>query len=123
MTYRLTFLTRPNYLHATVTGQNSPENTRAYLGDILRECQARGCQRLLIEEKLEGPLLKGLEIYQIASELSQKAQGILRTVAFVDEGGEGEALQFAEDVAVNRGLFGKVFRSLTEAEGWIAQEP
>jgi hypothetical protein len=120
--YQLEFQMKPNYLHACVRGQNTPENTRAYLGDILRECQARACQRVLIEEKMEGPLLQGLEIYQIASELSLKAQGILRVAAFVDEGGEGEMLQFAENVAVNRGLFGKVFRSLAEAEEWISQD-
>jgi hypothetical protein len=68
MTYTLTIDQKPTYLHATVTGQNSRENVVRYLEEILRECIARNCFRVLIEECLEGPRLGMLDVFKIASE-------------------------------------------------------
>lgn len=119
MTYELTIARKPTYLHAVVTGRNSRENVARYLAEILRECIARRCFRVLIEERLEGPRLGMLDVFEIASEGSSQAFGMLKTIAYVDVNAEGDSMQFAETVAVNCALPVTVFPTLAEAEKWL----
>jgi hypothetical protein len=119
MTYQLTINQKPSYLHAIVTGRNSRENVAQYLADILRECTARSCLRELIEERLEGPRLGTLDVFEIASEGSNNASGILQAIAYVDVNAEGDLMQFAETVAVNRSLPVAVFSTVADAEKWL----
>ena len=122
MTYRLTIAQKPKYLHVIVSGQNSRENVVRYLEDILRECTARNCFRVLIEERLDGPRLGTLDVFQIASEGSSKAVTILKAIAYVDVNAEGGLMKFAETVAVNRMLPVVVFSSVADAEKWLQKE-
>jgi len=122
MTYKLTIDQKPAYLHVIVTGQNSSENVMRYLEETLRECMARGCFRVLIEERLDGPRLGTLDVFQIASEESSKAEGLLKAIAYVDVNAEGNLMQFAETVAVNRGLPVVVFSTVADAEKWLLSE-
>ena len=71
MIYELTIDQKPTYLHAIVTGRNSRENVARYLEEILHECIARRYFRVLIEERLEGPRLGTLDVFEIVSEGSQ----------------------------------------------------
>jgi hypothetical protein len=119
MTYTLTIDQKPTYLHAIVTGQNSRVNVTRYLERVLYECTARRCSRVLIEERLEGPRLGTLEVFGIASEGPSKAKGRLTAIAYVDVNAEGDSMQFAEDVAVNRGLPVAVFSTVADAEKWL----
>jgi hypothetical protein len=52
MDYRLSLEHKPAYLHATVSGENTRQNVERHLGEIRRECIARGCRRVLVEERL-----------------------------------------------------------------------
>ena len=122
MTYRLTFDQKPTYLHVIVTGLNSRENVVRYLGEILRECTARRCLRVLIEERLDGPRLGTLDVFQIASEGSSKAGRILKAIAYVDVNAQGGLMKFAETVAVNRMLPVVVFSAVADAEKWLLNE-
>lgn len=122
MTYRLTIAQKPKYLHAIVSGQNSRENVLRYLEEILRECIARNCFRVLIEERLDGPRLGTLDVFQIASEGSSKARGILKAIAYVDVNADGGLMPFAETVAVNRMLPVVVFSTVADAEQWLLHE-
>ena len=122
MTYRLTIAQKPKYLHVIVSGQNSRENVLRYLEETLRECTARNCFRVLIEERLDGPRLGTLDVFQIASEGSSKARGILKAIAYVDVNAEGGLMPFAETVAVNRMLPVVVFSSVADAEKWLLHE-
>jgi hypothetical protein len=122
MTYQLTFDQKPTYLHVIVTGLNSSENVAGYLKDILRECMARSCFRVLIEERLEGPRLEILDVFEIAAEGSGEANGMLEAIAYVDVKGASELMQFAETVAVNRGLPVAVFSTVADAERWLLKE-
>jgi len=119
MSYKLTITQKPAYLHAIVTGVNSRENVERYLEEIRHECSARGCSRLLIEERLEGPRLGTMDVYRIATEGSGRALGNFQAIAYVDVNAEGDLMQFAEDVAVNRFLPVKVFPSVSDAEKWL----
>lgn len=123
MSYQLQIVEKPNYLHATVTGKNTMENVTGYLKDLLSECEARRCYNVLIEERLEGKRLETWDVYQIASDSSTFARGIFRTVAYVDVNASGELMKFAETVANNRGVPMNLFRTVSEAEAWLATKP
>lgn len=122
MTYELTINEKPGYLHVVVTGRNTKENVRRYLEAIVDECKARGCFRVLIEERLEGPRLGTLDVYEIVSGRSSRAERSLETMAYVDVNARGELMKFAENVAVNRGLRMTVFPTVAEAEKWLQHE-
>ena len=122
MSYKLTIHQKPAYLHAVVTGRNTRENVAEYLEEIRRECIARNCFRVLVEERLEGPRLDTLEVFQVVSEGSSKASGIYKAFAYVDVNAKGNLMQFAETVAVNRGVPVVVFSTVADAEKWLLHE-
>ena len=122
MTYKLTIIQKPAYLHAIITGVNSRENVERYLEDIRRKCTSRGCFRLLIEERLEGSRLGTMDVFQIAAEGSDRALGLFKAIAYVDVNAKGDLMKFAETVAVNRFLPVKVFSSVSDAEKWLLGE-
>ena len=117
--YRVSIEQKPGYLHARVTGRNSPENVTRYMEEIHRECVRRNCFRVLIEERLEGPRLATSEVFRIMAEGSRKAAGQLKAIAFVEVADAGGQMQFAETVAVNRGLPVAVFSTVEAAEEWL----
>jgi hypothetical protein len=120
MSYKVTFDQAAGYLHAFVTGTNSKQNVMAYLADILNECRSRDCFRVLIEECLEGPRLDMTDIYEIASQGQRLAPGRRPAIAYVDVNARSAAnMKFAEDVAVNRGIFVRVFPSVADARRWL----
>jgi hypothetical protein len=120
MSYQLTIIEKPTYLHAVVTGTNSMENVVGYLQELSRECQARDCFNVLIEENLTGRRLETWDVYQIAAEGSARTQGLFRSVAYVDVNAGGDLMKFAETVANNRGVPLTVFATVAEAEKWLA---
>src|SRR5262245_21582990 len=122
MTYKLTIDAKPTYLHAIVTGQNSRENVERYVEDVIRECIARNCFRVLIEERLEGPRKETTDVFHLVSEGSDRVHRLLRAIAYVDVNGEGNLMKFAETVAVNRGVPLAVFSTVVEAENWLRGE-
>ncbi len=123
MAYQLQITEKPTYLHAVVTGKNTMENVTGYLKDLLRECEARNCFNVLVEERLEGRRLETWDVYQIASDSSTSARGFFRSVAYVDINAGGELMKFAETVANNRGVPVRMFTSVAEAEAWLSAKP
>ena len=90
-----------------------------YLQEIRRECILRNCFRVLVEERLEGPRIGAMDVFQIAAQSSSKASRTFQAVAYVDVNAEGELMKFAETVAVNRGIPVAVFSTVAEAEQWL----
>ena len=123
MPYQLEIIEKPNYLHAIVTGKNTMENVVAYLKDLLKECEARRCYNVLIEERLEGRRLETWDVYQIASDHSALARGFFKNIAYVDVRAGGELMKFAETVANNRGVPMMLFPTVAEAEAWLTSKP
>ena len=121
MSYKLTLKQEPSYLHVIVTGLNSWENVASYLAQIMRECMARRVYRVLIEERLDGPRLGTMDVYQIASEGADRAKGLFEAIAYVDANAKGRLMEFAETVAVNRGLPVTVFATVDEARKWLTE--
>jgi hypothetical protein len=121
VTYELKIEQKPEYLHCVVTGRNSQETVTRYMQQVMQECAARRCFRVLIEERLEGPRLGTMEVFTMVSAGSKRYQGMLEALAFVDLNAEGGVMRFAEDVAVNRGIPVRVFRTVDGAEKWLLQ--
>jgi hypothetical protein len=88
----------------------------------MRECITRHDTKVLIEERLEGPRLETVDVFNIAVEGSKRFHGALKAIAYVDVNREGELMQFAETVAFNRGLPVTVFSTVAEAEQWLLGE-
>jgi hypothetical protein len=123
MSFQLQLTEKPTYLHAVVTGPNTRENVSGYLQALLRECEARKCFNVLIEERLTGRRLETWDVYQIASENSALARGVFHAIAFVDVNASGDLMRFAETVANNRGVPMHLFATVAEAEAWLAGKP
>jgi hypothetical protein len=120
MPYQLNIKQEPAFLHAIVTGTNDADSVARYLDELRRECIARQCYRLLIEERLEGPRLSTFPVYKVVSEGSERARGLMHAIAFVDVNATaGHLMEFAETVAVNRGLPLVVFPTVAQAREWL----
>ena len=119
MKYQLKVEPKSGYLHIVVTGQNSKENVAAYLAELRGECIARGCFRVLIEERLEGPRLRTLDVFEVIFKGSKHAIGMYKAIAFVDVNAEGDLMQFAQTAAVNRGIPVSLFSTVADAEQWL----
>ena len=122
MSYQLTITEKHGYLHCIITGKNTMENVAAYLQELARECEARNCFRVLIEEHLVGRRLETWDVYQIVSKGSALNLGQFQAMAFVDVNAEGDLMKFAETVANNRGLPMTMFATVPEAQSWISSK-
>ena len=120
MAFSLKLEERTAYLHAVVTGDNTKDDVVGYLQALIYECRLRGTTRVLIEERLTGPRLGPVDLFDIAARGSNEAAGLMHAIAFVDIYAVDNAMKFAENVAVNRGLPIRMFDSVTDAEVWLA---
>ena len=120
MAFELRLEPKQGYLHAVVTGDNTREDVFGYLRELLHACQLRHVTRVLIEERLTGPRLGPVDVFDIAVQGSTEAVGSLMTIAYVDVHAVGDTMKFAENVAVNRGLPVRIFATVAEAEQWLA---
>lgn len=123
MTYQLTISEQPGYLHAVVTGPNTRENVTRYMEEVIRECTLRQCFRVLVEERLEGPRLGTLDVFEMVAAGSTRFLRTLRAMAYVDVNAtDAQMMCFAENVAVNRAFPVRVFATLAAAENWLRGE-
>jgi hypothetical protein len=118
MAYEVTFDRHPQFLRVTVTGENSASSVSRYMQDIVQECGRQDCYRVLIDERLEGPRLGVDDVFVVASEGAMRAMGIFQAIAYVDEK-MGDLSEFAETVAINRGMPVKMFSKTADAEEWL----
>ena len=58
----------------------------------------------------------------MVSQGARRFAGVLQTLAYVDVNAEGHLMEFAETVAVNRGVPVRVFSSVAEAEHWLRNQ-
>jgi hypothetical protein len=125
MGYGFTVERKPFYLHIRVAGDNSPATVERYLGDIRIACVQHHCHHVLIEECLAGPSLSTLEVFEVIAARSRDAWPAARRIAYVDTNPEHDAslMEFAETVAVNRGVRVRVFPDVGAAERWLMELP
>jgi hypothetical protein len=123
VSYHMSIEAKPGYLHFIVSGDNTRENVVRYMEEVVRECTLRQCFRALIEERLQGPRLGTLDVFEMVSAGSNRFLRTLRAMAYVDINARSqEMMQFAENVAVNRAFPVRVFPTVTAAERWLQTE-
>ncbi len=110
---------RNNYLYAEVTGPDDNfEISMAYWTAIAEQCHLRGTKRLLVLERLgqyEGERNMTLMIDSIIALGFEHIR-----VAYVDAFVEDLAIaEQGEILAMERGIAGRVFGSVQEAERWL----
>lgn len=122
MAYELKVTQKPTYLHFVVTGQNSKETILGYVEEINQECAARKCFRVLIEERLEGSRLSVMDVFELVQNVTSRARGLYKAIAYVDVNAVNNTMKFAEDACVNRALPIAVFPTVSKAEKWLTGE-
>src|SRR3990172_5033205 len=82
MGYKLLVDKTDRYLHVRVTGENIPENVRAYLGDVYQACADSGISSVLVEEDLRGRALDPVDVYRIIAGSSAQTAPIIQKIAY-----------------------------------------
>jgi hypothetical protein len=118
MSYAVTFTEKPGYLHFVVTGESNKETVLRCLEDVANVCQAQRIRLALLEERLKGPHLETMELFEVAEVGSERYRGVFTALAYVELERPREA-KFAETVAFNRGINVRVCSSVAEAEEWL----
>ena len=90
--------------------------------EVRAECIARRCFRVLVEERLEGPRLGVMDVFRIVQEDSSGGSGTFGAFAYVDVDADGDLMQFAETVALNRALPVAVFSTVADARRWLLNQ-
>jgi len=121
MAYKISFEKHADYIHAKVTGDNSRESVQGYASELRDECTRSECFRVLVQERLDGPRLEAMEIFSIISDSSMQNLGFFDSIAFVDTQ-MGEMGEFAETVAVNRGMPLATFNSVESAKACLLNQ-
>jgi len=124
MQYQLKVTAKPGYLHLVVLGDNTPETVMRYMKEVYETCLRLNCPHVLVEENLEGPGLDLGEIFGIVAEGSRSVWPVVQCIAYVDinHHHDPQNMKFAETVGVNRSINIRVFRSVPEAENWVAAQ-
>lgn len=119
MDYKLSFEPCEKYLYARVEGEyDNYKISKAFWTEIITEAKAKGFEKILIEEDLIETVSME-EIFQLVSEFSEMGVND-HIVAFVDNRADHHTINaFAELVAVNAGLHGKLFNNLSDAKEWL----
>lgn len=120
MNYEITFRRNEGYVHAKIVGKNTQETVVQYMQDVRNECESQDCYRVLIEENLTGPRLDTIDIFDMIATGSREMLGVFEALAYVDTNAEtGDMAEFAETVAVNRGIPAAAFTAVEDARNWL----
>ena len=117
--FDIQFEERDGYLYALVTGErDSLAISQEYWRQVIEQCHLLGYQHLLVEEEFPNQL-STMEVYTLIEAIVEMITSPLK-IAFVDHSTEQNDLNlFAETLAVNRGIIGRVFSEMTNAEKWL----
>jgi hypothetical protein len=119
--YKLTFEYRDKYLFAFVTGpKDSLEISIMFWKEVLEEAHAKNYKKLLVTEDFD-EVISMPDMFFLVDGISKMGYHNIR-IAFVDtKTDQFELNKFGETVATNRGIAGKVFSNIEEAERWLLQ--
>ena len=118
--YNLKIEERESYLYATVSGEECMEVSLAYWQEILDACRRLNYHKIIIEENLQGTA-STIDYYEFGKALSTMTQDLGLKIAFIDRNAEHTQENiFAENVAINRGLYAKLCNSIEEAKVWLS---
>ena len=120
--FTVEYTQHPTYLIARVTGTAiSVDIKLAYFAEIARECRTRGLRKLMVVESLPGNISFG-DMARLAAEVAPLLKGLICT--YVDTvPGRHEVNRLGEDISIDAGAVGRMFRTEAEAEKWISLVP
>lgn len=121
--YELSVEVRPDYLHASVTGDRTADNIARFLRDAYAACVENAKSNLLLEMRLTGSRLGTLGIYRVISDRSADGARLCRIAYVEDPLDNVEEARFAETVAVNRAVNVRLFTDVSEAARWLGSNP
>lgn len=120
--YEITTYIEDGYLHASITGSDSPFVTQSYFNELCDICEKEKLHNVIVEEDLEGNL-SITELYDVANLLTRRILDLNLKIAFYDHNPEHwESNKFAETVSVNLGWNIKLCRTLDEAKDWLVEK-
>jgi hypothetical protein len=119
--YHLSLERHPTYLHATVSGDNTPDTVLRYMMEIRAECLRVDVFNVLIVVNLDGPGISMLEVYKVIATTVDSAVGLGMHVAYVDLNllHSDANMLLAENVAMTRGIPVRTFRDVEQAREWL----
>lgn len=120
---------RDGILRFAITGERStsPEFAGALQAAWQRIAAASfaddTCRRVLVVIQLSGERAAPMNMYSVASAVAKLFFGSGRKVAVVLEASDEvyDTYRFGEDVAVNRGIDGRLFRDESSAVQWLKE--
>ena len=122
-TYDLKFERMPQYLCASVTGENNPENVFNYIKATLEECARQGCENLLIIENLQGARLKDYVVVDILYKLMNTIRVPFRKVAYIDLAADTtSSMSLAVHIANYKGINVRRFSTEQDASQWLTAD-
>lgn len=119
--YHLTYEERTGYLYAHVVSEVSGANVLVrWFSEIIPKCRETGVHKVLVQVETAEKLSTSDAFDAATGVIALDVTGI--KIAYVDPNPEHlDTNQFGELVAVNRGVQGKVFLTVPEAEAWLLQ--
>ena len=121
MSYQLTIEERPTYVYARADGDLTADHALRFLQDAYGACVRIGRSSLLLDMQLHGPNLNTTNVYEVISRRAADGSK-LRKIAYVPFRQDDRSMaDFAETVAVNRGVNVRLFESVAAAEGWLLE--
>lgn len=117
--YRVLLEHRAGYLYVLLKGEREDlQLARAGWQTISDFCREHGYTKVLVEEDIPAKL-SFVDMYAFAAGLYELGFSGIQ-IAFVERHPDQmEDVKFAEDVAVTRGIWGRVFNTAAEAERWL----
>lgn len=121
MSYNIQIEHKENHLFAKVDGEASLESALE-MWDLLREkCDELELHMVIVLYRVAGQL-DTIDVFKIAEHIAETYRFGHPIIAFVDPRLDYAQLhRFGEDVLFNRGVKGKAFLNVLEAEKWLAK--
>jgi len=118
----MTLEENPGYLHATAVGPRTAANALRFLEEAYQACVRLRQDALLIEVRFTGPSLSLGSLFAVISDRAMDGAS-LRRIAYVEPDLRDRAqADFAELVAVNRGVNVRQFPDVDAAREWLSEE-
>ena len=114
---KLGFELRAGHLLVTLAGPFDPRAARSGMGEIMRECQAHGLRRVLIDGRGLTSEVSIADRYDLATQLANEGHGKLQLAIVVKP--ENRFTATFEDTAANRGLKVRTTTSMEEARTYL----
>lgn len=122
MAIQYTFQNAGDQLNVTAVGfDESLEEVEQYGLSIIQACQAQHCTHVLCNELDLEYRLGTLDTFQAAEYIASLAPRVAKVAVVCNEKFVADA-RFWENVAVNRGLRVRVFKSQDAAQTWLDDE-